>query len=127
MPYVSSETLLHARENILPIVVAEETVFGFTHTSISQALLSKWDFPLPIATLVNHHHAPLLAPVPKEAAIIHLADFLANVAGIAAGGMYVLPPLEEKAWELTGLPVSSARRIHSDYESQSEQMFKAFF
>lgn len=127
MPYVSSETLLHARENVLPIVVAEETIFGFTHTSISDALLGKWDFPAPIATLISHHHTPLAAPVPKEAAIIHLADFFANAVGIAAGGMYVLPPLEAKAWELTGLPLSSARRMCSDYESQSGQMFKAFF
>lgn len=127
MPYVSSETLLHARENSLPIVVAEETFFGFTHTTVSQALLKKWDFPPQIAMLVNHHHSPLLAPSPKEASIIHLADFFANAVGVASGGMYVLPPIEEKAWEMTGLPVSSVPRICGDYEAQAEVMFKAFF
>ncbi|MFZ5426163.1 MAG: HDOD domain-containing protein [Thermodesulfobacteriota bacterium] len=127
MPYVSSETLLHARENSLPIVVAEETFFSFTHTDVSRALLEKWGFPPQISTLVNHHHNPLDAPVPREAAIIHLADFFANAVGVASGGMYALPPMEEKAWDLTGLPASSVRRICADYEAQAEVMFKAFF
>jgi len=127
MPYASSEMLLHARENSLPIVIAEETLFNFTHTSISEALLTQWDFPPQIAILVNSHHNPLAAPSPREASIVHLADFFANVVGVVAGGMYALPPLEEGAWELTSLPVTSVRRICSDYESQAEQMFKAFF
>lgn len=127
MPYVSSETLLHARENSLPAVVAEETLFGFTHTSISESLLQRWEFPPQIAALVNHHHNPLAAPAPREAAIVHLADFFANVEGISAGGMYMLPPLEPAAWDLSGLPASSARRIFEAFEAKAEETFKAFF
>lgn len=128
MPYASAEALLHARENCLPIVEAERAVLGFTHTDLAQALLSRWEFPPQITTLVNHHHHdPMAAPAPREAAVIHLADFFANVAGIATGWLYALPPFEEKAWEITGLPPSSARRLMSDFESQAEKTFSVFF
>ncbi len=127
MPYASSEALLHARENSLPIVEAERAMLGFTHTDLGRSLLARWDFPPQITVLVNQHHDPMSAPSPREAAIVHLADFFANVAGVAAGWLYVLPPLDEKAWELTGLPPSSARRVMSDFESQAEKTFSAFF
>jgi len=127
MPYVSAETLLHARENSLPVVVAEETLFGFTHPAVSDVVFAKWDFPPQISVLVKHHHDPLSAPNPRDAAIVHMADFLANAASIAAGSLYALPPLAAKAWELTGLADSDVGAIMDDYESQAEVTFSAFF
>lgn len=127
MPYASSDALMFARENVLPLVEAEQTVFEFTHTTVSSHLLRQWKFPQQLADLINFHHDPLSAPKPREAAIIHVADVLANAMDIAAGGMYVLPPLEEQAWDLLGIPSASLDRICREHETQVEQTVNAFF
>ena len=127
MPYASSDALIFARENVLPIVEAERTVFEFSHTTVSEHLLRQWNFPQQLSDLINFHHEPLSAPKPREAAIIHVADVLANAMDIAAGGMYVLPPLEEKAWDSLGISADSLGRICREHEKQVEQTVKAFF
>lgn len=127
MPYVSSEMLLHARENILPVVEAEQVVFGFTHTDVGQRLLEQWQFPEPLSMLINYHHNPMDAPNPKEAAVIHVANEFACAMDMVAGGMYVLPGFDERAWDLLGIPASSVRLIISEFEVQAEDLFKAFF
>ena len=127
MPYASSDALLFARENVLPVVEAEQAVFNFSHTTVSEHLLRQWKFPQQLSDLINFHHEPLAAPHPREAAIIHVADILANSVDIAAGGMYVLPSFEEKAWDMLGIPADAIRRVCSDFEIQAGKTIKAFF
>ncbi|MBI4806028.1 MAG: HDOD domain-containing protein [Desulfovibrio sp.] len=127
MPYASSDALIFARENVLPIVEAEQTVFEFTHTSVSEHLLRQWNFPPQLSDLINFHHDPLSASNPREAAVIHVADVFANAMDIATGGMYVLPQFEEKAWDLLGIPADSVANICREHETQVDQTVKAFF
>lgn len=126
MPYASSDVLIYARENILPIVEAERTCFGFTHTTVSEQLLTLWKFPQQLSDLINYHHNPMSSPVPRQAAIIHVADVLANATGVATGGMYAIPPFEEEAWSMLGIPADAVRGICSAYELQAEETIKAF-
>lgn len=126
MPYASAEALLYARENSVPIVEAEQVVFGFTHTTVSRELLSQWKFPQPLSDLINHHHDPESSPTPKQAAIIHVADVMANAMAIATGALYVLPPFEERAWEALGIPADAIGNICGAYEVQAEETIKAF-
>jgi HD-like signal output (HDOD) protein len=126
MPYASSEAMIFARENVLPLVEAEQATFGFTHTMVSEHLLREWKFPPALSDLINHHHSPMAAPNPRDAAIIHVADVMANALGIAAGQMYVIPPFDEQAWDLLGIPAQGVQRICSDYEIQEENTLEVF-
>ena len=127
MPYASSEAMIFARENMLPLVEAEQSVFGFIHTTISEHLLREWKFPPALCGLINNHHWPLAAPNPREAAVIHVADVMANALGVAAGQMYLVPPFDERAWDLLGIPAQGVRRLLSEYEIMEEETTGVFF
>ncbi len=111
MPYLSVEALIFARENMVPLIEAEECVLGFTHTDISHLLMEKWEFPPSINDIVTHHHLPDRAKSLKEAAILQLSDILANSVAIASGGTFVVPDINEDAFAQLNLPLDKIRPI----------------
>ncbi|QGY39600.1 HDOD domain-containing protein [Pseudodesulfovibrio cashew] len=128
LPYASTEAMLFARENSIPLVEAERSVIGFIHTDISVSLLAAWQFPTGISDMINFHHTPLQYPNPLEPAIIHVADNIANAVEIAEGGMYVLPGIEEGAWDLLGLePDPFLAEAVGQYRHQIDSLMSAFF
>lgn len=128
LPYASTEAMLFARENSLPLVEAEQTIMDFCHTDISEPLLAAWKFPESLAVMINYHHNPMEYPNPLEPAIIHVADNLTNAVEVAQGGMYVMPGLDEQAWELLGLdPEATLHQAVSQYAEQIDIVMSAFF
>ncbi|NDV20903.1 HDOD domain-containing protein [Pseudodesulfovibrio sp. JC047] len=128
LPYASTETMLFARENSIPLTEAERQVMGFTHTDVSVPLLASWKFPDGLAAMINYHHTPMEFPNPLEPAILHVADNLTNAVEIARSGMYVMPGLDEAAWALLGLdPVPFLDEAVAQYEEQIDSIMKAFF
>jgi HD-like signal output (HDOD) protein len=61
MPYASTDALLYARENRVPMVEAERTTFSYIHTDVSRPLLAHWSFPTGLCDGINNHHDPLQA------------------------------------------------------------------
>lgn len=127
LPYAMTEALLYARENAVPIVDAEERHLGFDHTEVSRRLLETWRFPAMLADLINFHHAPLDAPDPRQAAVIHAADAMSNAVEIAAGRLYVLPPFNDQAFALLGLPAAGLGQVFDAYQVEAEQIISTFF
>ena len=128
LPYASTEAMLFARENCLPLVEAEMAVMELCHTDISKPLLAAWKFPESLAVMINYHHNPMEYPNPLEPAIIHVADNLTNAVEIAQGGMYVMPGLDEEAWELLGIdPAKALPEAVSQYAAQIDIVMSAFF
>ncbi|WP_459889700.1 HDOD domain-containing protein [Desulfothermus okinawensis] len=109
MPYSSVEALVFARENMVPLIEAEEYVLGFTHTDISNLLMSSWEFPETINDIVSNHHTPSDASFNKGAAILQLADNLANAVAIVYGGTFVVPGMEEELFEMLDFPLEKIR------------------
>ncbi|MDQ7833126.1 MAG: HDOD domain-containing protein [Desulfovibrionaceae bacterium] len=126
MPYASTDALLYARENRVPVVEAERVAFGYIHTDVSRPLLTHWRFPSGISDGINHHHDPAEAKNPQQAAIIHVADLMANAMEIAAGNLYVLPPFDPAAWELLGLDMPRLSGIVAEFEEQAANTVNAF-
>ncbi|MGE4422418.1 MAG: HDOD domain-containing protein [Pseudodesulfovibrio sp.] len=128
LPYASTEAMLFARENCLPLVEAEMAVMELCHTDISKPLLAAWKFPESLAVMINYHHNPMEYPNPLEPAIVHVADNLTNAVEIAQGGMYVMPGLDEEAWELLGIdPAKVLNEAVSQYADQIDIVMSAFF
>jgi hypothetical protein len=46
-----------------------------------------------------------------EAAIVHIADILAHGMQFGSSGENFVPPLDERAWELLDMPISSLSPI----------------
>jgi len=128
LPYASTEAMLFARENSIPLVEAERSVLDFCHTDISEPLLASWQFPEGLSNMINYHHNPMEFPNPLEPAIINVADNLANTVEIAQGGMYVLPGIDEEAWELLGIDSKPfLRESVEQYREQIDIILNAFF
>lgn len=128
LPYASTEAMLFARENSIPLPEAEQSVMEFIHTDISRPLLEAWKFPQGLSDMINFHHNPMEFPNPLEPAIIHIADSLSNAVEVAQGGMYVMPALDEQAWELLGIePEPTIRDAVEEYSEQIDTILSAFF
>jgi len=107
--YFPGEALgcLHqARQTSERLYQVERKRLGCHHAQIGKYLLNRWRLPLIIENTVCFHHEPAEAPDPIPAAIVHVADLLANALGIGTSGERLVPPLDARAWESLELPPS---------------------
>lgn len=56
------------------ILDAERTFFGFTHTEAGKIMVEKWNLPLIIEIIVEHHHNPLESEETANTSIVYVAD-----------------------------------------------------
>lgn len=84
-PEACRETLLIADGDEGVLYQAETEAFGFTHADLGGRLMTRWGLPAALADAVACHHAPASAELaPLEAAVLHLAEALANRSRIGA-------------------------------------------
>lgn len=126
LPYASTEAMIHARENFLPLFEAERILLEFDHTDVSRVLLAEWRFPEIMAGAISGHHDPMRAPDPRTASIQHLADIMANAVGIADGGMYAVPDLNPAAWDELAMQPTELHALMVSFEGQFERTLAAF-
>ena len=127
MPYGSVQALIFARENSLPQADAEEQVLGFDHTQVGSLLLRQWRFPEPLEQMIHWHHEPMGAPSKRDTAAVHVADAVTNALEIASGGLFVVPGLQEGAWECLGLEPEVLWVVMREYDIQIQPILGAFF
>jgi putative nucleotidyltransferase with HDIG domain len=85
----------------------EAEVFGFHHGQVGSALLERWKLPLVLQEAAAWHHQPRYAGrYPVEAAVVHVADHLANAFELGSSGEHLVPPLLPEGWESVGLPAT---------------------
>lgn len=97
----------------------EQNLLGFDHAKLGGLLLQAWQLPERLAEAVACHHAPSKAKkFPVEAAVIHVADVIANALRLGSSGEKFVPPIAEQAWEITGLPTSAISSVVEQLELQ---------
>lgn len=126
LPYASTEAMIHARENFLPLFEAERILLEFDHTDVSKVLLTEWKFPEAMAQAINFHHDPMHATDPQSGATLHLADIMANAVGIADGGMYAVPDLDPAAWTELNMQPTEIHALILEFDAQFEKTLAAF-
>ncbi|WP_233248549.1 HDOD domain-containing protein [Desulfonatronum sp. SC1] len=122
MAYASVEALLLARSDMVPLVEAESTILDYNHAEVGELLLAEWGFPKALKDLIGHHHDPEKAASRREAAIIQLADIMANVAEISTGGMYALPGMTQEDWNLLELDERFLSQLMSMHDAHFEEI-----
>jgi putative nucleotidyltransferase with HDIG domain len=101
------------------LVNVEREVFGFDHTDVGYELVHRWSLPRNLQEVVLHHHRPSGArEFPIEPAIIHVADLVSHALGAGTSGECLVPPLDEGAWEVIGLPVDILEGMGDQIDSQ---------
>lgn len=105
----------------------EREVIGCDHAELGGALLKRWNLPESLSEPVTFQHDPAKAiHYPVEAAILHVADIIANALMLGDSGDPFVPLLDSKAWENIDLPVSLLSAIVNQVDQQfpgATQMF----
>lgn len=82
LPEIARKLLATAGGDEQALHAAEHRELGFDHGELGAAVLEDWNVPTAIADAIRWHHAPDGATIGRlEAAVLHLADGLANRAG----------------------------------------------
>lgn len=117
-PERAREALRLARQPGAEAASVEPRVFGFDHAELGAELLRLWRLPEPLVQPVRWHHAPREADAfRQEAAVLHLAEAIANT---------VAPPLSPdddrpidlEVWSLLGLDPAQLDALIRETESQ---------
>jgi putative nucleotidyltransferase with HDIG domain len=125
----AKEALLNVVHNQdeIPIQDAERETLGFDHADVGAALARQWNLPSVLQECIAHHHAPAQAPKHRrDAALIHIANVLAQLAEVDSTELNDAPSVDPFAWEVTGLDadiVETAVRTAQEGFAEIEQLF----
>ena len=101
------EILLQCKSKGTLMYLTEKEMIGFDHAVLGKELLESWKLPPSIVEAVAFHHQPRAAKrYPIEAAVVHVADIIANAAQSGSSGECFVPPLRVEAWESLNLSTS---------------------
>jgi len=82
----------------------EQQIIGFDHSQVAAALTRRWKLPTYIQECVAFHHTPLKAGTfPQEAAIIHIAQAITNLAVKASLEYNDIDYIDDNIWKTAGL------------------------
>ncbi|MFW5731010.1 MAG: HDOD domain-containing protein [Desulfonatronovibrionaceae bacterium] len=126
MPAAASEAIIYSQTNLLPLVEAEKDIFRFDHAQAGAALARAWNLPDFLQDQLGRHHDQGRMDSP-EAALTHLADFMAAGMLFAEKGSLVLPPLNQSCLESAGLETNMLEQIVSDVENEFNAVVSIFF
>ena len=154
LPVESMEALNRYKDSGKELFEIEQEVVGFDHASVGKELLQNWNLPDATCMAVAYHHEPEKAEkYHLEAAIVHLANIMTDIADDAnqgnadsvCCGSYVpliravirkrreqedyKPPFSSKAWEVTGLDENCIESVIADakynYEKAMDLLYYA--
>lgn len=126
-PKASKEVLRPARIGRRSLVEVEKSVWGCDHAEIGGLMLKTWRLPAFLEVLVHHHHSPMTASMTKEAAIIHVADFISHSLSLGDNGTTLVPELNTNAWQEVGISKNDLAGIVRQAERQTSDVMAAFF
>lgn len=76
---LANEVLMIANGDEEVVHEAEMDMLGFSHAEVGSALMQHWHMPESLLNAIHFHHSPMLAPdINLDAAILYLANYLAN-------------------------------------------------
>ncbi len=106
LPEQAKESLLLVLDHmdVLPVYQAERQIISFDHAQVGGELARHWNLPPLLVECIACHHAIAEAQrYPREAALVHLANILAQMAEIDTLEPGDVPPIDPLTWEITGL------------------------
>lgn len=129
LPEEAKEALLLVLDSQEEVGVpeAENQVIGFDHSAVGGALARQWNLPSVLQECIACHHDPAKAEKhPREAALIHIANTLAQLAEVDSLELDDAPLIDPVAWEITGLDaevVEPVVRAAQQEFTEIEQLF----
>ncbi|MCC6207616.1 MAG: HDOD domain-containing protein [Gammaproteobacteria bacterium] len=106
LPQESKQALLLSIEGDEDFALhhAEQKVLGFDHAQVGAALLRRWNFPTLLVECTEFHHDPAQArQFPVEAAIVHIANSIAQLAEVDSVQEDDALLTDPAAWKTAGI------------------------
>jgi HD-like signal output (HDOD) protein len=108
---------------------SERHVLGYDHAQVGDRLLSGWNLPSLHVEVARRHHDLddncLRRAMARPIALCHVADVI--VCGLrwgSAGERWALP-IDDRAWEVSGLTIPMLDQAVDEVESRLEQVVQA--
>ncbi|ALP52011.1 hypothetical protein Tel_02020 [Candidatus Tenderia electrophaga] len=103
-PEQAKQALSRSEQEGRELPQVERELFGFDHADVGQALLQQWSIPAALCETVGCHHDVGRAEEARlDAAIVHIANVMANRAELPADHSGPVPQVDALAWQITGL------------------------
>lgn len=106
MPEQAREALLQVLDSAdeLALYQSEQQIMGFDHAQVGGELARQWKLPpLLEECILFHHELNAAQRYPRETAIVHIANILAQMAEVQTLDASDVSPIDPAAWEITGL------------------------
>lgn len=118
-PHLVSEIFEQANEEKEMLFVVERQHLGFNHAQLGGLLLKNWKLSSRLVEAVSFHHRPKGAKnFPIDAAIVHIADHIANALEMGSSGEQFVPKLNPDAWDLLELDVDCLDQVIETLDQQ---------
>ena len=105
----------------LPLFESEKKILGYDHTYTGRELAMRWSLSQGTISMIAHHHlSDGSALLSKEVAAVHIGNSICIAMGLGSGGEKKVPMINEKAWEMLGIELSSLEYI----VARIEKLFK---
>lgn len=128
-PQQAQEALLAVLddEEDVPVYAAERAALGFDHAAVGGALARQWHLPPVLEECIAHHHDIGAAERhPREAAIVHIANSLAQLAEVDSLALDDAPPIDPRAWETAGLDAEAIEPAVHAAQQEIQEIEKLF-
>lgn len=127
IPELAREALLRSRYNNIPLYRAEQNIMGFDHAAVGVEILRKWKLPEHLQEAAEFHHNPGMAHrFPRDTALIHLADVVADSLQLGSSGDPHVAPMDSQAWRLADLSDGTISLAISKVERQFDDVLELF-
>ncbi|MFO7726962.1 MAG: HDOD domain-containing protein [Desulfonatronovibrio sp.] len=122
----SAEVITDSQTHLLPLFESERDILGFDHSQAGALVAQGWRLPGFLQEQIGGHHESGEMQS-KEAAITHLADFLAIGMVFSDKGSIILPPLNQSAVEMIDLKPEKIMDILDDVDREFSEIVSIFF
>lgn len=112
----------------LPVYKAEQQTMGIDHAQVGGELARQWNLPPMLEECIAFHHDIRAARrYPRETALVHIANILAQMAEVDTIALADATPIDPEAWKITGLIEELAEQTIRETQAEIVDAEKLFF
>lgn len=129
LPAQATDMLLRVldSQDELPIHESERQVMGFHHGDVGGELARLWRLPpLLEESIAYHHDLPRATVLPREVALVHIANILALMAELDTLDPADVAPIDPQAWVLTGLDAAVTEPVVRQAQAELAEVEQLF-
>ena len=108
------------------LVDQENLELGLNHSILGRVLLENWKLPFSLENNVGYHHDFERSPNRQDAALLQLADVLANALECGTSGERYVPRVSAELWDAVGVPVGALVQILIQVDLQLDDILRFF-